>query len=118
MQDQWSSGYLIYCAKKKFTNTAPEIVKIHVFGSSEKKLDYIGKVMCVCVCVCVRACVHMRVCVCARVCVRGGRAVFSLGSSFFICFFRQKAAIVFHGMKARVFLCVDEGGGTEAFFDK
>ena len=41
----------------------------------------------------------------ARVC-RGGVGVFSLGSSFFICFFRQKATIVFHSLKAKVFLCV------------
>ena len=58
---------------------------------------------------CVRSCV----CVCV-----GGKAVFSLGSSVFICFFRQKAAIVFHGMKVRLFLFVDEGGGTEAFSGK
>ena len=38
-----------------------------------------------------------------------------LGSSFFICFFRLKAAIIFHSLKARVFLCGDEGEGTEAF---
>ena len=34
-----------------------------------------------------------------------GGNVFSLGSSFFFYFFRQKAAIVFHSLKARVFLC-------------
>ena len=44
------------------------------------------------------------VCVCV-----GGGAVFSLVSSFFICFFRQKAAIGFHSLKAMVFVCVDEG---------
>ena len=55
----------------------------------------------VCVCVCVRACV--------------GGTVFFLGSSFFICFFRQKAAIVFHSLKAKVFLCGNEGEGTESF---
>ena len=41
--------------------------------------------------------------------------MFSLGSRFFICFFRQKAAIVFYSPKARAFLYGDEGEGTEAF---
>ena len=41
--------------------------------------------------------------------------MFSLGSSFSICFFRQKATVVFHSLKDRVFLCGDEGEGTEAF---
>ena len=44
----------------------------------------------------------------------GGGAVLSLGSSFFICFFRQEAA-VFHSLKARECLCGDEWEGTEAF---
>ena len=77
-------------------------MKIHVFGSCEKKLYCIGNVIvpsCVCVCVLGGG---------------GGGAVLSLGSSFFICFFRQKA-VVFHSLKAREFLCGDEGDGTEAF---
>ena len=59
-------------------------MKIHVFGSCEKKLDYIGKViapscvyLCVCVCARARTCVCAYVCVCVCVCVV---AVFSLGS--------------------------------------
>ena len=40
--------------------------------------------------------------------------MFSLGSSFFICF-KFKAAIVFHSLKTRVFLCGDDREGTEAF---
>ena len=43
----------------------------------------------------------------------GEGAVFSLGLSCFICFFRQKGAIDFHSLKARVFLCGDDGEGTE-----
>ena len=40
----------------------------------------------------------------------GGGDLFSPGSSFFVCFFRQKATIVFHSLKASVFfLCGDEG---------
>ena len=64
-------------------------MKIHVFGSWDKKLDYIGKVIapsCVCVCACV-----------------------SFVSS------DRRLQIVFHSLKARVFLCGDEGEGTEAF---
>ena len=72
---------------------------IHVFGSCEKKLDYIGKVI-------VPSCVLWGGGV--------GDAVFSLGSSFSICFFRQKYAIFFHSLKAREFFCRDEGEGTEA----
>ena len=45
----------------------------------------------------------------------GGGSWFPSGQAFFICFFRQKATIVFHSLKARVFLCGDEGEGTEAF---
>ena len=79
-------------------NTSPEIVKIHVFGSlrKETRLYWESNYSLLCVCVCVGA-------------------VFSLRSSFFICFFRQKAAIVFHSLKARKVLNGDEGEGTEAF---
>ena len=49
---------------------------------------------------------------------RGRCYVFPRVKFFFICFFRQKAAIVFHSLKARVFLCGDEGEGTEALFGK
>ena len=41
--------------------------------------------------------------------------MFSLGPIVFICFFRQRAAVVFHSLKAREFLCGDDGGGIEAF---
>ena len=79
-------------------------MKIHVFGSCEKKLNYIGKV-------------SVPSCVCGRGGERGMCDVFSLGSSIFICFFRQKATIVFHSLKARVhvFLFGDDGEGTETF---
>ena len=56
----------------------------------------------------------LRLVVISRGWVRGD--VFSLGSSFFICFCRQKATIFFHSLKARVCLCDDEGGGTAAFW--
>ena len=58
----------------------------------------------------------MHACVCVG--GGGGGVVFHLGSSFFICFFRQVAAIVFYSLKASVFLCGDEGEGTEAFLVK
>ena len=62
--------------KKTFTNTSPETVKIHVFGSCGKKLDYtrIGKVI-------APSCERVCVCVCVCVC-EWGCAVFSSGQAF------------------------------------
>ena len=74
---------------------------IHVFGSCEKKLKYIGKVNAP-----------------SGVCVYGRGAVFPSCQLFSFVFFRQKAAVVFQSLKARVFLYGDEGEGTEAFFGK
>ena len=75
-------------------------MKLLAFGSCEKKLDYIGKVI-------VPSCM----------CVFGGGGggvgdVVSLWSSFIICFFRQKATMGFHSLKD------GGGGGGEAFFGK
>ena len=67
---------------------------------------------------CVRACVCVRMCMFPRWWWEGGGAVFSLGSSVFNFFFRQKTAIAFHSLKAKVFLCGNEGEGKRSMFGK
>ena len=89
-----------------FPNTSTEIhVKIQVFRSCEKKLDYIGKVIALsCVCMCVRARACVRVCVCVCVCVVEVLCFTCTSGQAFFCLFRQKDVIVFQQFGSQCFV--------------
>ena len=76
-------------------------MKIHVFGSCEKKLDYIGESNSL-----LPSCV----------CVRGGGGRGPSGEAFFTCFFIPESYNSFSQPESQDILCGDEGEGTEAFF--